>query len=158
MVWWDKGRYTYVRIFVFKSNQSCKSNALRTSLRALAEGEKLLVGHDQEENWSDKKDGYVHLEGCIVVWCEETIGGHWFFILRVSFLCGCLPLCTGYRTREGTIFFISYSATSIIFWTWWMVGVLCGIEKIKHFGRSSNWLIRNRWLNTFRSRDGIGYF
>ena len=61
------------------------------------------------------------------------------------------------QTREGSILMISYY-TSIILRTWWMVGILFGIGKILYFEKFLNWLIRNGWLNTFRSRDGLGHF
>ena len=38
-----------------------------------------------------------------------------FFFLRVSFVRDYLPLCTGYRKREGSMFLISYCTISTIF-------------------------------------------
>ena len=55
------------------------------------------------------------------------------------------------------MFLISSSTTSIIFRTWWVVGIVFGTENINYLAKLLDWLIRNGWLNTFRSRGGIGY-
>ena len=80
-----------------------------------------------------------------------------FFYLRVSLIFYYLPSCTGYRKRECSMFLISSSTTSIIFRTWWVVGIVFGTENINYLAKLLDWLIRNGWLNAFRSRGGIGY-
>ena len=86
---------------MFKSDESRKFNALPSWHFALtAEGEEWLVGHDQEENWSDTKDRYVHLEGCSLV-----VKNYWWLLillsLRVTLVYDDLPSYTGYE--KGTV-------------------------------------------------------